>query len=176
MGLVYSAELAAFWETIWTYCGVRSATPYESVLQGEAMPFYKWLKGARLNYVEHIFLRANRSHPAIVFQQEGKEIQVIDWFELERKTASLAAFFKALGVGPGDCVAGYLANAPEATIAFLTTAALGAVWSCCSPDFGVGSVVERLSQIKPKILVASDGYTYGDKAFHRRETLAHILR
>lgn len=170
------ANPAAFWETIWNYCGVRSATPYESVLQGEAMPFYQWFKGAQLNYVEHIFLKADRSHPAILFQREGAEIQEVDWFELERKTASLAAFFKGAGVEPGDCVAGYLANTPEATIAFLATAALGAVWSCCSPDFGVDSVVERLKQIKPKILVAVDGYTYGGKAFYRRETVENIVR
>lgn len=169
-------DTAAFWESIWTYYDVKSHAPYEAVLQGDTMPFYTWFKGARLNYAERVFSKATAAHPALLFQREGGKIASVSWAELEAKTASLAAFFKAQGVGPGDCVAGYLTNIPEATIAFLAAAASGAVWSCCSPDFGVGSVVERFRQIEPKVLVAVDGYTYGGKGFDRRETVEAIVR
>lgn len=167
---------AAFWGSIWGYYGVRAHAPYQAVLQGSSMPFYKWFKGARLNYAEHFFLRAQRAHPVILFKREGGKIQSVSWSELERKTASLAAFLKAQGLGAGDCVAGYLTNCPEATLSFLATASLGAVWSCCSPDFGVESAVERFGQIEPKVLIAVEGYTYGGKAFDGRQRVEALAR
>jgi len=167
-------ELEAFWESLWEYFQIRSATPYSRVLSSHAMPGARWFEGATLNYVEHVFRRATPEHPAALFQSERQPLTPISWADLERQVASVAAALRGLGVGPGDRVVGYVPNIPQALVAFLAVASLGAVWSSCSPDFGSPSVIDRFKQIEPKVLVAVDGYQYGGKPFDRRAVVAEI--
>jgi acetoacetyl-CoA synthetase len=168
------ADLEAFWESLWEYFQIRSATPYTRVLSSHEMPGARWFEGATLNYVEHVFRRATPDHPAALFQSERQPLTPISWAELERQVASVAAALRGLGVGPGDRVVGYVPNIPQALVAFLATASLGAIWSSCSPDFGSPSVIDRFKQIEPKVLVAVDGYQYSGKPFDRRAVVAEI--
>ncbi|MGB3619495.1 MAG: AMP-binding protein, partial [Catalinimonas sp.] len=157
----------AFWTSVWQYFDVASSAPYDKVLSG-AMPNARWFAGSRLNYAAHVFRRADAGRPALLFQSEHVPLTEISWAELEAETAALAHHLRQAGVRRGDRVVAYLPNVPAATVGFLAAAALGAVWSSCSPDFGVGGVVDRFQQIEPKVLIAVDGYRYGGKAFDKR--------
>jgi acetoacetyl-CoA synthetase len=167
-------ELEEFWASIWEYSDVRASKPYTRVLSGREMPGAKWFEGAELNYAEHVFRNAKEDEPAVLHQSELRPLSETSWRELEDKVGALAEGLKGLGVERGDRVVAYLPNVPEALIAFLACASLGAVWSSCSPDFGVGSVVDRFAQIEPKVLLAVDGYRYGDKDFDRTEVAARL--
>jgi acetoacetyl-CoA synthetase len=167
-------ELEEFWASIWEYSDVRASKPYTRVLSGREMPGAKWFEEAELNYAEHVFRNANEDEPAVLHQSELQPLSETSWRELEDKVGALAEGLKGLGVERGDRVVAYLPNVPEALIAFLACASLGAVWSSCSPDFGVGSVVDRFAQIEPKVLLAVDGYRYGGKDFDRTEVAARL--
>ncbi|MDQ4083536.1 MAG: acetoacetate--CoA ligase, partial [Actinomycetota bacterium] len=167
-------ELEEFWASIWEYSDVRASKPYTRVLSGREMPGAKWFEGAELNYAEHVFRNAKEDEPAVLHQSELRPLSETSWRELEGKVGALAEGLKGLGVERGDRVVAYLPNVPEALIAFLACASLGAVWSSCSPDFGVGSVVDRFAQIEPKVLLAVDGYRYGGKDFDRTEVAARL--
>lgn len=167
-------ELEAFWAAIWAYFEVQTATPYRQVLAEQTMPGARWFEGATLNYAEHVFRNATTAHPAVLFQAEDQPLVALSWAELAAQTASVAATLRGLGVEPGDRVVGYIPNIPQALVAFLATASLGAVWSSCSPDFGSPSVIDRFQQIEPKVLVALDGYRYGGKVHDRREAVLAI--
>jgi acetoacetyl-CoA synthetase len=169
-----TAELEAFWAALWDYFQIESATPYSEVLSGYTMPGAHWFRGATLNYAAHTFRNATDAHPAAIFASERQEPIAISWAELAAQTAAVAATLRNLGVGPGDRVVGYLPNIPQALVAFLATASIGAVWSSCSPDFGSPSVIDRFAQIEPKVLFAVDGYPYGGKAFDRRDAVAEL--
>lgn len=168
-------HISEFWESIWQYYQVMHNGAYQYPLQKSAeMMDAKWFEGTQLNYAEHIFRNKTNQYPAVVFQSETQAATEISWQELENKVASLAVYFKSLGVVKGDRVAAYLPNIPEALIAFLATNAIGAVWSSCSPDFGTASVIDRLSQIESKILIACDAYSYNGKQFQKRETVSEL--
>ena len=167
---------ADFWLSIWQYFKIKSYTPYQQVLSDDAMPHAKWFEGATLNYAEHILNGRTDFSPAIKFLSEDTPLSTISWDELEIQVASIAAFLKENGVVKGDRVVGYLPNIPEAVVAFLAAASLGAIWSSASPDFGTASVIDRFAQIEPKILFAADGYRYGGKAFNRLETIEEIAQ
>lgn len=161
-------DLEGFWRSIWTTFDVGPEP--ERVLGDRSMPGAEWFPGAQLNYAERLM----RAHPgdavAIVHKSEVRtETHEITWDHLRRGVASCAAGLRRLGVGPGDRVVAYVPNIPEAIVAFLATASIGAVWSSCSPDFGPRSVIDRFAQIEPKVLFAVDGYRYGGKDFDRRE-------
>lgn len=168
------AEVSAFWESIWEYFEIISHSDYDSVLSHEQMPDQKWFDGANLNYAEHVFRRKSNTRPAIYFQSENASLQQLSWETLESQVASFASFLRAAGVEKGDRVAAFLPNVPEATTAFLATVSIGAIWSCCSPDFGAKSVIERFEQIQPKVLIGVDGYRYGGKAFDRVNVLREL--
>lgn len=168
-------EIEAFWQSIWDFYKVKSYSPYESVLSDHKMPGAQWFKGSTLNYAEHIFLQANEQHPALIFKSQNHAPEKISWSELKQKVAALRHWMVDQGVKKGDTVVAYLPNIPEATIAFLATCSLGAIWSSCSPDFGVKSVVDRFQQIEPKILFAADGYPYGRKSFDRTNEVNEII-
>ena len=138
------------------------------------MPGAQWFSGAELNYAEHVFRNATSSRPALVFQSETKPLTEISWEELYQKVSTVAQALRAMGVQRGDRVVSYLPNIPEAAIAFLASASLGAIWSSCSPDFGTRSVIDRFQQIEPKILFAVDGYFYNGKAIDRRTTITEL--
>ena len=167
-------ELEEFWASIWEYSDVRASKPYTRVLSSREMPGAKWFEGAELNYAEHVFRNTKEDEPAVLHQSELRPLSETRWRELEDKVGALAEGLKGLGVERGDRVVAYLPNVPEALIAFLACASLGAVWSSCSPDFGVGSVVDRFAQIEPKVLLAVDGYRYGGKDFDRTEVAARL--
>lgn len=167
-------HVEAFWESIWKYFNVINHRSYEAITNGEAMPDTRWFLRSRINYAEHIFRNSNSEYPALISKSEIRVTSETSWEELEDQVAYLQEFFKDCGIEPGDCIAGFLPNIPEATISFLATNSLGAIWSCCSPDFGVESVLDRFSQIHPKILVAVDGYMYGGKSYDRRPVIEAI--
>lgn len=164
-----------FWLSILNYFNVLSNSKPTQVLSSYDMPKVEWFKGTEVNYAEHIFRNKSEDHPAILFKNESSELINISWIELELKVASLKQFLAAKGVRQGDRVAAYLPNIPEATIAFLATTALGAIWSSTSPDFGISSVVDRFSQIEPKILITVDGYSYGGKQFDKTSEVDQII-
>ncbi len=167
-------DLEGFWSSVWDYCGVVSSEPYEKVLAKREMPGAEWFPGTELNYAEHIFLRAQEDEPALLYKSEIRPLSAVSWAELRGSVAALAAGLREIGVGRGDRVVAYIPNAPEAVIAFLATASIGAVWSSCSPDFGASSVVDRFRQIEPKALIAVDGYRYGGKDHDRTQTVAGL--
>ena len=169
-------DLEGFWASIWEYCGIKASTPYERVLGKRGMPGAEWFPGAELNYAENVLRHAadHPEEPAILHQSEVRPLGEVSWGELQQKTATLAAGLRELGVQRGDRVAAYLPNVPEAVIALLACASIGAVWSSCSPDFGAGSVVDRMAQIEPKVLLAADGYRYGGKDYDRTDVVARL--
>jgi acetoacetyl-CoA synthetase len=176
-------DLPAFWSSVWDYFDLQSPTPRSTVLVEEGMPGAQWFPGAQLNYVQQVFRHADAAHaaghPAIVFQNErlrGRgELQETSWPELRRQVASLAAHLRRLGVEAGDRVVAFLPNTPQAAVAFLAVASLGAVWSVCSPDMGPVAVLDRFRQIAPKLLIACDGYVYAGAAHDRLPVLEGLL-
>ena len=167
-------DLTAFWSSIWDFFGVQANGGYQRVLSSHEMPGAEWFPGAHLNYAEHVFAGKEDAEPAILHASELRELGELSWGELRAQVAAVAASLRELGVEPGDRVVAYLPNIPEAIVAFLATASIGAVWSSCSPDFGPASVIDRFAQIEPKVLFAVDGYRYGGKDFDRREVLAEL--
>lgn len=168
----------AFWQAIWRFAGVVASSPAERVVDDPSrMPGARWFEGARLNFAENL-LRHAGDHPeqeALVAWNERGRQQAFTYAELESAVARTARALEAMGVGVGDRVAGFLPNIPEAIIAMLATASLGAVWSSCSPDFGVKGVLDRFGQITPKVLFAADGYFYAGKHFDSLERVRGIL-
>jgi acetoacetyl-CoA synthetase len=138
------------------------------------MPGAEWFPGTRLNYAEHLFAGKDPSETAILHASELRELDRLTWGELRSDVAAIASALSDLGVGRGDRVIAYMPNIPEAVVAFLATASIGAVWSSCSPDFGPASVIDRFAQIRPKALFAVDGYRYGGKDFDRRPVLKEL--
>ena len=168
-------DLEAFWGSIWDYFGVKANKPYERVLADPSMPGAKWFPGAEINYAEHALARRD-GHPALVFRNEDGGGGEMRYGELSRAVASVAAELRKLGLKRGDRVAAYLPNIPEAVIALLATASIGATWASCSPDFGERSVVDRFRQIEPTVLITVDGYRYGGRDFDRTAVSEEIRR
>src|SRR5512139_2642419 len=165
---------AEFWEALWQFCEVKAPVPYDAVLRdAERMPGAKWFSGAKLNFAANLLEHDGRG-TAIVFANERNERSQLTWPELRAQVASVAARLRALGVRRGDRVAGFIANRPEAVVAMLATASVGAVWSSCSPDFGVDAVLDRFGQIEPKVLFATDGYFYNGKSIDSLPALRQI--
>ncbi len=167
-------ELEAFWDSIWRFYGVRSSRPARAVLGSRTMPGAEWFPGAELSFAEHIFAGRRDEAVAIVSGGEARPPSELSWAELRAATAAAAAGLRTLGVGRGDRVAAYLPNIPETVIAFLACASIGAIWSACSPDFGAQSVIDRLGQIEPKVLIAVERYRYGGREYDRSEVVAAL--
>ena len=168
-------DIEGFWTEIWDYFDIKSSTPCESVLASETMPGARWFPEAKLNYAEHVFRALKPGKPAFFYASETSSAQTLLGDDLANRVRTLATALRELGLKPGDRVASYLPNIPETIIAMLATTAIGAVWSSCSPDFGTQGVLDRLAQLKPKLLFAVDGYQYGGKIFDRRAELSGIL-
>jgi acetoacetyl-CoA synthetase len=167
-------DLDAFWSSIWDFFDVQADGGYEHVLGGRGMPGAEWFPGTRLNYAEHVFAGKADDETAILHASELRELGELSWGDLRAQVAAVAAGLRELGVKRGDRVVAYMPNIPEAIVAFLATASVGAIWSSCSPDFGPASVIDRFAQIEPKVLFAVDGYRYGGKDFDRRDTVAQL--
>lgn len=170
-------NLEEFWASLWDYFEISAHTPYETVLGGDTMPHYSWFDGASLNFAEHVFKNYTLERPAIIFKQEGHSLIEISWEELQTKVAALQNYLKnEIGLEAGDRVVGFLPNSPEAIIGFLAVSSLGGVWSSCSPDFGISSVIDRFAQVEPKVFIAADGYQYGGKSFDKTEVVKEVSK
>ncbi|MFV9460160.1 acetoacetate--CoA ligase [Rhodococcus sp. NM-2] len=168
------ADPAAFWQDVWDYFEIRSATDPGPALADDAMPGAVWFPGATLNYVDHVFRNARPGTPAILYAGEGATDISVGWDELRSAVAGLAATLREHGVGVGDRVVGYLPNIPEAVVAFLATASLGAVWAACGQDYSAPAALDRLGQLEPKALITADGYRFGGKEHDRLAASADL--
>jgi len=171
-----SRDLEGFWDAIWQWYDVPGATPPRSVLASRTMPGARWFEGATLNYARvALDDRHDDGRPAIVAFREDGAAREIGRAELATAVGAAAEGLRRLGVRRGDRVAAYLPTIPEAVIAFLATASIGAIWSSCSPDFGPRAVIDRFGQIEARVLIAVPGYRYGGRWYDRRDTLADIM-
>jgi acetoacetyl-CoA synthetase len=168
-------DLDGFWSSIWDFYEVSAHAPYERVLGKRTMPGAEWFPGARLNYVQHLLGREeDRDRTAVVAISQTRPELELTFGELRDQVARAQAGLRRLGVGPGDRVVAYSPNIPETLVAFIATASLGAIWATCAPEFGARSVVDRFSQIEPKVMLAVGGYGYRDRYVDRRAEVAEI--
>jgi len=168
-------ERADFWESIWDFGGVIASQPYDTVLvDGDKMPGSKWFTGAKLNFAENL-LRYRDEQTAMVFKGEQKEAVRITYAELYDRVARLAKSLREMGVSVGDRVSGFVPNMMETVIAMLATTSIGAIWSSCSPDFGIKGVLDRFGQIEPKVVFTANGYGYNGKTFDSLQRVSDIL-
>jgi len=167
-------EPERFWESVWDFAGViGDKGPAPFLADGARMPGAKWFPGARLNFAENL-LRRRDAHAAMVFWGEDKVKRTLSFRELHEQVSRLAQALRHVGVAPGDRVAGFMPNMPETIAAMLAASSIGAVWSSCSPDFGVQGVLDRFGQIEPKVLFCVDGYHYGGKTHDSLERVREI--
>ncbi|MDA2804712.1 acetoacetate--CoA ligase [Nocardiopsis suaedae] len=168
-----------FWAQVWDRFGVRSTADPGPALAEEAMPGARWFPGARINYARHLLedadpgRRLDGDTALFAYSQTREEVR-IGFGELREKVAHARAGLRCLGVREGDRVVGYLPSVPEAVVAFLATASLGAVWASCAPEFGVRGVLDRFGQLEPTVLLGVTGYRYGAKRVDRSEELAAV--
>ena len=168
-------EITYFWEAVWSFGNPVVSKDYQQVVDDDSkMPGAKWFSGARLNFAENL-LRRRDNHTAILSRGEGKDDRKISYNELYSEVEKMAAALREAGVEQNDRVAGFLPNIPEAVVAMLGAASLGAVWSSSSPDFGIKGVLDRFRQIEPKVLFAADGYQYNGKRINSLDKLKDIL-
>ncbi len=164
-----------FWHAVWHFCGVVASTQGDRILVGgKRMPGARWFPDARLNFAENLLQRRDDA-TAIVFWGEDRVKSRVTYAELYAEVSRFAQALRAAGVKTGDRVAGYMPNLPGTVIAMLAAASVGAIWSSCSPDFGVQGVLDRFGQIEPKILVAADGYFYNGKEIDLLPRLREIM-
>ena len=168
------ANPEAFWSAVWDFCGVVASAKGDEVLaDGDQFPGARWFPQARLNFAENL-LRCREDRPALVSLLENGDRRVLSYAGLYHKVAQLAAALRAHGVVAGDRVAGFMPNIEETVVAMLAAASIGALWSSCSPDFGINGVMDRFGQIQPRVLFAADGYHYNGKACDSLERVAGI--
>ncbi|MDP3618969.1 MAG: acetoacetate--CoA ligase [Ramlibacter sp.] len=173
-----TSDLDAFWQSVWDYFELESPATHRAVLADAQMPGARWFEGAQFNYARQVFRHveaaADANLPAIVSRNEKGNHREVGWRELRHQVAALALHLQAQGVKPGDRVAAYMPNIPETIIAFLAVVSIGGVWSLCAPDMGTNAVLDRFRQIEPKVLIATDGVTYGGRDFKRVEVIAQM--
>ncbi|MFN0056772.1 MAG: acetoacetate--CoA ligase [Planctomycetales bacterium] len=166
---------ASFWQAVWEFCEVRACRQgNEVVVDGDQMPGARWFPGARLNFAENL-LRFQDDRRALVFWDEDGFQGSWTYAQLRGEVSRLAAALRGMGIQPGDRVAALLPNRPEAVIAMLAAVSLGAIWSSCSPDFGVRGVIDRFGQIEPRLLIAAEGYRYDGREFDLRERVRDLV-
>ncbi|NDF45386.1 MAG: acetoacetate--CoA ligase, partial [Betaproteobacteria bacterium] len=171
-------DMNAFWQSIWDYFDLQSPKPHTSALVKNTMPGAEWFSGAQVNYAQQAFRHVEAAHAAgfaaIISRNEKGLHRELSWPELKRQAASMALHLKTQGVQPGDRVAAYLPNVPEAMVAFMATVSIGGVWSICAPDMGTNAVLDRFAQIEPKVLIACDGVTYGGRDHDRLQVVREM--
>jgi acetoacetyl-CoA synthetase len=169
-------RIPEFWATLWDFVDIKASTPYSEVVDDlRKFPGAQWFSGARLNFAENL-LRRRDEKTALLFRGEGRPAVKMSYAELYDEVARTAAALREAGVKEGDRVAGFIPNIPQAVVAMLATASLGAIWSSCSPDFGIKGVLDRFGQISPKVLFTADGYSFKGKGFDSLGRVADILR
>jgi len=167
-------DLEGFWQALWDYFRIESSAPHVQVLGRRSMPGAEWFPGARLNYAQHVMRGERAGGDVLLHVSENRPLTALNWEVLGNQVRTLATELRALGVVPGDRVVAWMPNIPETMIAMLATTAVGAIWACCSPDFGERGTLDRLAQLSPKLLFSVDGYRYGGKSFDRRGELRRI--
>ncbi|WP_028032430.1 acetoacetate--CoA ligase [Chelativorans sp. J32] len=163
-----------FWPLVWDFCGLVGERGARTLVNGDKMPGASFFPDAKLNFAENL-LQKSGPEDAIVFRGEDKVRRTLSWDGLRGLVSRLQQLFRAEGVKPGDRIAAMMPNMPEAVAAMLAAASLGAIWSSCSPDFGVRGVLDRFGQIEPVLFIAPDGYWYGGKAFEVGQKTSEIL-
>ena len=165
-----------FWTAMWDYAGIIASSPYREVIDDPSkMPGAKWFSGARLNFSENL-LRYRDEQVAIVFKGEDRPAVYLTYADLYREVAWTARALKDAGVQSGDRVVGFMPNMPHSIIAMLAAVSIGAVWSSCSPDFGIKGVLDRFGQIQPKVLFTANGYAFKGKKIDSLGRIADILK
>jgi acetoacetyl-CoA synthetase len=168
-------DVGVFWTAIWDYFDIEASSPARDALGSRTMPGAQWFPGAQLSYARHIFRDRADDDVALHHASEIRPLDIWTWGRLKAETAGIARSLKDVGVRPGDVVAAYLPNIPETVAAFLACASIGAIWSSAAPEFGARAVLDRFTQIEPKVLLTVDGYRYGGKDFDRRNTVGELL-
>ncbi|QPC84468.1 acetoacetate--CoA ligase [Phototrophicus methaneseepsis] len=163
-----------FWVSLFAFFDLIYSQPWQMPLVSRSMPGTQWFPGMRLNYAENIFSRMTSQQPMMLYKAEDEPLVSLSWQTIYEQVNRLAQVLREQGIQPGDCVVAYLPNIPQAMVAVLAVASLGAIWSSCSPDFGSRSVLDRFSQIEPRVLIAVDGYQYGGKTYERRAVVAEL--
>ena len=168
-------NISLCWQEIFGFCGILSSRPFSKVIEDEnRMIGAEWFPGCRLNFAENL-LRFQDDRVALVFRGEDMIRRTLTYAGLFQETAAVAAALKEAGVGSGDRVAGYMPNMIETVVAMLATASLGAVWSSCSPDFGIKGVLDRFGQIRPKVLFTADCYYFKGRRIDTLEKTSGIV-
>ena len=169
-------NIPELWETIWDFMDIIHSRKYDSVLEdGDRMPGAKWFPGAKLNFAENL-LRYRDEHTAIIFRSEKNGGCTLTYAQLYGRVAALARSMREMGITRGDRIAGFMPNMPEAIIAMLASASIGALWSSCSPDFGIKGVLDRFGQIEPRLIFTANGYWYNGKPFNSIDRISEILK
>ena len=169
-------NIPAFWSSLWEFAGIKASQQWDEVVDDAArMPGAGWFKGARLNFAENL-LRFRDDRTALTFKGEGQSIRRLTYAELYGETARLARSLTEAGIEPGDRVVGFMPNMPETVVAMLAATSLGAIWSSCSPDFGIRGVLDRFGQIKPRVLFTADGYRFKGNAIDSLGRIRLILQ
>ncbi|MEU4318474.1 acetoacetate--CoA ligase [Nocardia fluminea] len=165
-------DITGFWQAVWDYFELGETAG--EVLGSREMPGARWFPGTRLNYVDQIIRMAQFGRPAVIALHEDAEPEELSWAELIEQVTVFARTLREQGVEAGDRVVGYLPNIPEAIVAFLATASIGAVWSACGQDYSAKAALDRLGQLDPKVLVTADGYRFGGKEHDKRADIAAL--
>jgi acetoacetyl-CoA synthetase len=166
----------AFWAALWDYADVIRSQPYDQVVDDiHKMPGARWFEGAKLNFAENL-LRYRDDHVALSFRGEGRPTVDMTYAQLYDQVARLASALRAIGIGAGDRVAGFMPNMSETVVAMLAATSIGAIWSSCSPDFGIKGVLDRFGQIEPRVLFTANGYSYNGKQFDSLQRIGEILK
>ena len=169
-------SLGDFWASVWEFAEIQASQPYETVMvPADHMMYTRWFDGARLNFAENL-LRYRDERTALVFKGEAQESVRITYAELYDRVARLARSLRQMGIKAGDRVAGFMPNMIETVVAMLASTSIGAIWSSCSPDFGIKGVLDRFRQVEPRVLFTANGYSYNGRAFDSLQRVADILR
>ncbi|WP_028322370.1 acetoacetate--CoA ligase [Desulfatiglans anilini] len=169
-------NISEFWSFMWDYAEIKASKGYDSVVDDiSKMPGAHWFNGAELNFAENL-LRYRDDEIALIFRGESEKRSQMTYSELYDNVARLAKSLRDMGVKAGDRVTGFVPNMPEAIIGMLAAVSAGAIWSSCSPDFGIKGVLDRFGQIKPKVLIVGDGYYFKGKKFDSLERTANIVK
>ena len=169
-------NIPEFWAAFWEFAGIKASKSCDKVIEDETkMPGARWFPGARLNFAENL-LRYRDDHTALVFRGEDKKVSRMTYAELYDETARVARSLRETGVQVGDRVVGFMPNMPQAIVAMLAAASIGATWSSCSPDFGIKGVLDRFGQVKPKVLFTADGYWFKGKNMDSLARISDILK
>jgi acetoacetyl-CoA synthetase len=168
-------DVEAFWKCVWEYFEVQSSAPYTHVLARGGMPGADWFPGARLNYAQRALAHERPDAIALTYVSERVPLAHMSWTDLGARVRVLATQLRNLGVAPGDRVVAVLPNIPEVVIAMLATVSIGAVWSCCGPDYGPAGLLDRFAPLEPRVLICVDGYCYGGKSYDRKPQLRQLI-